>query len=588
MPDTFTGVTLRFLRRTSRYPCGSGVQLVGLGDWHTHQAVRDVVKAALRRVQTIVANAKEHMKLYRPEHSWLHAFTAFRLPSPLSAATAAGATEAAKEAEACLRRICREASLSEEKAIVQLRRLGTRAEWHRQNGCTTRQAWGRAAAAWPEWVIGRRLVELFLVWKTSTGNVERRFRRFAEVHCPERARLLDTSVEECSLVDQAPPSKLLSTWLQQPERTKPGEAKGPDSTARRWYSRVLQLHERFQARIAEKRPRAERRDKGIARGPRPDSRAEADFGRKRAAAIDTIVATAPSKRPRILAEAAPDLAALARGVAQGSEEPVHPAATVVASVAKREGKARERYLGGAKAAAKARSAREKKVLRSATPGPAGRDAYLASASPPGLMLVRFGAQAARDKAQRLRFKLVHDPVEFLERLAKQNSNAARKPGNIVLAATAERKTDFGIAAHIAAAFTGAFFTTPTDFARCDSPRGIQYTEKLRSSPTTYHVAVTAALQADLPTLPLLLRALASAPSGCVKFYLKPKKLCKWFKKQAKTTPRVLQRACVLCSPGEEKDAERSCKQLYNSPNNWVLRFDASMEALCPGAKTGTP
>ena len=96
MPDTFTGVTMRFLRETSRYPCGASVQVVGLGDW-TSEAVRDTIKATLRRVQTIVANVKENMKLFRAEHSWLHAFTAFRLPSPLSA-TDAGATEAAREA----------------------------------------------------------------------------------------------------------------------------------------------------------------------------------------------------------------------------------------------------------------------------------------------------------------------------------------------------------------------------------------------------------------------------------------------------------------------------------------------------------
>ena len=77
MPDTFTGVTLRFLRGTSRYPCGKGVQIVNLGDW-TSEAVRDTVKAALRRVQTIVANVKENMKLYRAEHYRLHAITAFR------------------------------------------------------------------------------------------------------------------------------------------------------------------------------------------------------------------------------------------------------------------------------------------------------------------------------------------------------------------------------------------------------------------------------------------------------------------------------------------------------------------------------
>ena len=73
----------------------------------------------------------------------------------------------------------------------------------------------------------------------------------------------------------------------------------------------------------------------------------------------------------------------------------------------------------------------------------------------------------------------------------------------------------------------------------------------------------------------------------MKLYLKPKKLCKFFKKHAKGSPRLLQRACVLRRQGEEKDAEKGCKQLYNSPQNWVLRFDASVKALCPGTKAVT-
>ena len=201
-------------------------------------------------------------------------------------------------------------------------------------------------------------------------------------------------------------------------------------------------------------------------------------------------------------------------------------------------------------AAKARSAREKKVLRSATPGLAGRDAYLAPR--PGLMLVRLGDQEACRKAHRLRFQLVDDPVDFLGRLAKQNRKAARESGNVVLAATADTATDFGIAAQIAAAFVGAFFTTPLDFARQDSPRGIHYTEKLRSSTTTYHVAVTADLQADLPTLPHLLRTLAQYPSGCVKLYLKPKKLCKFFKKHAKRHGRIVPAVLRTVSPRRRK------------------------------------
>eukprot|EP00959_Pyramimonas_sp_CCMP1952_P206498 4318511-Pyramimonas_sp.AAC.1 len=86
------------------------------------------------------------MKLYRPEHSWLHAFTAFRLPPSLSLS----ATEHATEAEACLKRICQAADLSEQEAISQLRRMLPRAEVHHRDGSTTRQAWGRAAVEWPE------------------------------------------------------------------------------------------------------------------------------------------------------------------------------------------------------------------------------------------------------------------------------------------------------------------------------------------------------------------------------------------------------------------------------------------------------
>ena len=198
------------------------------------------------------------------------------------------------------------------------------------------------------------------------------------------------------------------------------------------------------------------------------------------------------------------------------------------------------------------------------------------------MLVRLGCLEARRKAQRLRFHLVNDPVDFLAATAKQNGTGKRAKGNVVLVHTTDALTDFGVAAKIAAAFTGAFFTTPDDFVRQELPKGIQYTEKLRRSRTTYHVAATANLQADLPTLPHLLRALARTPRGCVKFYQSPKKLCKWVKKQGKGAHRLLQRACVLCHPGEEKDATPSWKQLYNSPSTWILRFDASVQGRCPG------
>ena len=194
--------------------------------------------------------------------------------------------------------------------------------------------------------------------------------------------------------------------------------------------------------------------------------------------------------------------------------------------------------------------------------------------------MRFAHVEARQKAQRLRFTVINDPVDFLARVSKQDKHAAGKKGNVVLSATDD--TDFGIVAQIAAAFTGAFYTTPSAFAEQDSPKGIQYTDKLRSSDKSYHVAITAALQDEFPTLSPVLRALAQAPTGCVAYYLNQKRLCKFFKKQVKIQPRLVQRVCVLCRSGEQADVDHKLQQLYNSPKNWVLRFDASVAARCPG------
>ena len=76
---------------------------------------------------------------------------------------------------------------------------------------------GRASAEFPELKAGRSLVELFLVWKISTGNVERRFRTYSEVHTAQRSSLLDTTAETMMLADQAPPSGRLRALLHSKE-----------------------------------------------------------------------------------------------------------------------------------------------------------------------------------------------------------------------------------------------------------------------------------------------------------------------------------------------------------------------------------
>ena len=84
MPDTLTGIALEFLKDVHIYRYGNKIQRVGIGDWMRDPLARDVIKQTLHRMQVVVKNIQVYMKVYRSKKSWLHAFTAFRLPSPAS------------------------------------------------------------------------------------------------------------------------------------------------------------------------------------------------------------------------------------------------------------------------------------------------------------------------------------------------------------------------------------------------------------------------------------------------------------------------------------------------------------------------
>ena len=210
LPDTYTGTTLKFLSVTSYYSVGENVQTIGIGDWQKEASAAQIIKDAMSRVRVLVSNITEYMKFYRSKHSWVYAFTAFRLPSPLSASDEA-AGSARDEVKASLVRICREADLPHKEAYSELLKLLPRAEKFHLDGCKPRAAWGRAAAEWPELQTARHLVELFLIWKTATGNLERRFRRFREISCRQRAQLLDLPERFLLPLQMQSPQKCLGT-----------------------------------------------------------------------------------------------------------------------------------------------------------------------------------------------------------------------------------------------------------------------------------------------------------------------------------------------------------------------------------------
>jgi len=192
--------------------------------------------------------------------------------------------------------------------------------------------------------------------------------------------------------------------------------------------------------------------------------------------------------------------------------------------------------------------------------------------------------------------------------------ASQKKGHVVLAPPFD--TDFSLCALVAVAFMGGFFASPKDFTKATPPRGITYKEHYKSAKSNWHLAVSAAVAVEFPSLPLLLRTIAIAPGSCCVFYRSEKKLCKFFKKAVKTTPRIIQRTCILSKLAERMDAKkkvcnffkkvvettpqimkRTCvlskpadraavkknvKDLYITPRDFLLKFQADEGGVCPG------
>jgi hypothetical protein len=119
---------------------------------------------------------------------------------------------------------------------------------------------------------------------------------------------------------------------------------------------------------------------------------------------------------------------------------------------------------------------------------------------------------------------------------------------------------------VAVTFMGGFFASPNDFTKATPPRGVTYREHYKIAKSNWHLAVSAAVAVEFPTLPLLLRIIALAPgSGCV-FYRSEKKICKFFKKAVKTTPQITKRTCVLSKPADRAAAKKEVKDLYITPH----------------------
>ena len=241
-------------------------------------------------------------------------------------------------------------------------------------------------------------------------------------------------------------------------------------------------------------------------------------------------------------------------------------------------------MRGALAAAKARAKREKNVLQSDLQKRKGREKHSALTLKVGVMLAQ--DSDARRKGELLRFQLVSDPLDFVAKVIK--IPVAKEKGHVVIAPLADN-TDYALCANIAAALLGGFWATPKDFLRKDdAPRGISYKQAFNNAKQLYHVAASAALARELPTLPLLLRALAEAPGSCVKYYKSERELCRTFTKNLKSAStkqaqaKMQQSMCVLSKTSDKAKAEPKYQLLYDTPQRFISRFNGSPCVAFPG------
>ena len=96
------------------------------------------------------------------------------------------------------------------------------------------------------------------------------------------------------------------------------------------------------------------------------------------------------------------------------------------------------------------------------------------------------------------------------------------------------------------------------------------------------MVVSAALAVELLIQSPLLRAIVVAPGSCFKLYLSDRKLCKFVEGAVKTAPRILKRVYVLATQAARHNGEQEYRELYMSPQSFLLKFNATERAVCPG------
>ena len=160
-----------------------------------------------------------------------------------------------------------------------------------------------------------------------------------------------------------------------------------------------------------------------------------------------------------------------------------------------------------------------------------------STTGPGVALTRDEDSSVHATLRRRRFKLVHNPLNFVELVLATRASAPRR-GHLVLVPHGVR-TDFAVCARLAAALLGTHMATVEEYLAKGRSCGCQFLPTYNKQKPKLTVGVSPAIAEEFPTVPMLLLQIAQAAGSRIEFARSPRVVEKNWKKPPRVTLQLV-------------------------------------------------
>ena len=147
------------------------------------------------------------------------------------------------------------------------------------------------------------------------------------------------------------------------------------------------------------------------------------------------------------------------------------------------------------------------------------------------------------------------------------------------------RTDYALAARLAASLLGAYLATPADYVANGRQCGTQFASSFNSARRRQlYIAVSPDMSKDFPTVPLVLLRIAQAAGSRLEFLRCARSLEKRSKKLAKSTPNIHRICRILSTIDEQITADKKYQPLYAIFEDFQEFVEAKVVRAvpCPG------